>query len=261
MSGLFSKILGTVATIAGGPLGGVAGSIIGGLLDNRSSERTRADDERRLRANSYTDFARLRDDALKGGFNPLTALTATGAAAYDMRGSVLSTPHSPIFRDAFELGFNTQQQQQESARAFMQEQRRLDILERELNSAGMSGSVNSGGSPFGRGEVTQEWNGTNLATTLNDMWSSFTDNVSKTPAWDVVTGFGERNVSPTGPDFESQLSGIYQQSLLKAKSKGGVPKDVEVGIFDSLSDFGSDALAAGYLGAKVIRRLGGWSYW
>lgn len=45
------------------------------------------------------DFAKLRDDAMKAGFNPLTALSATGGAGYDRPG-ILTTPFVPV-ADAF----------------------------------------------------------------------------------------------------------------------------------------------------------------
>lgn len=38
------------------------------------------------------DFGKLRDDALKAGFNPLTALQATGGQGYGLANEVLTTP-------------------------------------------------------------------------------------------------------------------------------------------------------------------------
>lgn len=52
----------------------------------------RAADEARLKAATGYDLKKLRDDAVKAGFNPLTILQATGGAGYDGRGAVLSTP-------------------------------------------------------------------------------------------------------------------------------------------------------------------------
>lgn len=52
----------------------------------------RAEDEARLKAATGYDLVKLRDDAIKAGFNPLTVLGATGGAGYDGRGAVLTTP-------------------------------------------------------------------------------------------------------------------------------------------------------------------------
>ncbi len=52
----------------------------------------RAGDETRLREATGYDLVKLRDDATKAGFNPLTVLNATGGAGYDGRGAVLTTP-------------------------------------------------------------------------------------------------------------------------------------------------------------------------
>lgn len=50
------------------------------------------DDERRLKEATGYDLGKLRDDAIKAGFNPLTVLQATGAAGYDGRGAVVTSP-------------------------------------------------------------------------------------------------------------------------------------------------------------------------
>lgn len=52
----------------------------------------RAEDEARLKAATGYDLVKLREDAIKAGFNPLTVLGATGGAGYDGRGAVLTTP-------------------------------------------------------------------------------------------------------------------------------------------------------------------------
>ncbi|QXP08679.1 MAG: hypothetical protein [Arizlama microvirus] len=57
----------------------------------RIAEQTRFD-EARLQAASGYDLTKLRDDAEKAGFNPLTVLAATGGAGYDGRGAILTTP-------------------------------------------------------------------------------------------------------------------------------------------------------------------------
>lgn len=49
-------------------------------------------DEARLKAATGYDFVKLRDDAQKAGFNPLTVLGATGGAGYDGRGAVVMSP-------------------------------------------------------------------------------------------------------------------------------------------------------------------------
>lgn len=60
--------------------------------DQARAAAMRADDEARLAAATGYDFKKLRDDAIAAGFNPLTALQATGGAGYDGRGAVLTTP-------------------------------------------------------------------------------------------------------------------------------------------------------------------------
>lgn len=62
---------------------------------------TRADEARLRDATGY-DFAKLREDAVSAGFNPLTVLQATGGAGYDGRSAVLSTP----FIDRPFMGFS-----------------------------------------------------------------------------------------------------------------------------------------------------------
>lgn len=62
------------------------------IADQERAIAYRADDEARLKAATGYDLAKLRDDAVKAGFNPLTVLNATGAAGYEGRGAVLTTP-------------------------------------------------------------------------------------------------------------------------------------------------------------------------
>lgn len=52
----------------------------------------RKDDEARMKAATGYDLVKLRDDAVKAGFNPLTVLQSTGGAGYDGRGAVMTTP-------------------------------------------------------------------------------------------------------------------------------------------------------------------------
>lgn len=60
--------------------------------DQERAIQYRKDDEARLKEATGIDFQKLRDDAQKAGFNPLTALQLTGGAGYDGRGAVLTTP-------------------------------------------------------------------------------------------------------------------------------------------------------------------------
>lgn len=60
--------------------------------DQWRAEQMRAADEARLKGATGYDLAKLRADAIAGGFNPLTLLQATGGMGYDGRGAILSTP-------------------------------------------------------------------------------------------------------------------------------------------------------------------------
>lgn len=103
---LFSKLLGGVAKIAGGALGGPFGAALGqgvaGLIQGRSDKKAA---QAALAAGpGGIDFKKLRDDASAAGFNPLTALQATGAAGYDRPsmsspfggGTIASAMASPV---------------------------------------------------------------------------------------------------------------------------------------------------------------------
>lgn len=57
-------------------------------------------------ANRGYDLQKLRDDALKAGFNPLTVLEATGAGAYDRATDFISSPFIPISAAYSESGRN-----------------------------------------------------------------------------------------------------------------------------------------------------------
>lgn len=61
-------------------------------LEKQEVKDLRAEDEARLKAATGYDLVKLRQDAIKAGFNPLTVLSATGGAGYDGRGAVLTTP-------------------------------------------------------------------------------------------------------------------------------------------------------------------------
>lgn len=60
--------------------------------DQEEMLRLARDDEARLLAATGYDFVKLRADAEKAGFNPLTAFQLTGGAGYDGRGAVIMSP-------------------------------------------------------------------------------------------------------------------------------------------------------------------------
>lgn len=72
------------------------GQLLGGALDMRAQnkERQYAIDNRGV------DFVKLRDDAIKGGFNPLTALNATGGQGYDRVAGLPSLGSAAFIGDA-----------------------------------------------------------------------------------------------------------------------------------------------------------------
>lgn len=142
-------------------------------------------DEARLRANSGYDLVKLRDQAVKAGFNPLTVLNATGGAGYDSRGAVLTTPFlarserfegladdfwrradlitqaygasvstAGYFGDAISAGGSAYfgQRQQEAQNAL--ERERIDILRQE--AASRPAQSVSNGSPFSDAPVRRE---------------------------------------------------------------------------------------------------------
>ena len=93
------------ALIAGGS------SLLGGLLDRRANRRAAERDYQRSRADFLGDgaeqFVRLRAAAKKGGFNPLTALMATGGGQgyQGAAGNTLSS--GAIFSQAIARGVDT----------------------------------------------------------------------------------------------------------------------------------------------------------
>lgn len=109
-----------------------------GAADYLFGKMQRKDDEKRLRANQGVNFKLLRKQAEKAGFNPLTALMATGGAGYQNANNVLQTPFSPFFADAYRDAEQTRQFDASNAL----ETRRVDVLEAELTGA-------MAGNPFG----------------------------------------------------------------------------------------------------------------
>jgi len=253
------------------------------------------EDEARLRAATGYDFKKLRDDAIAAGFNPLTALQATGGAGYDGRGAVVMSPFMPLatgkwnranlyagasgavietagyMGDALASAGSAfvDQLNQTKTQALEAERNRILAAEvfggltQQYSGAGSGGAT---ASPF-YGNATRGGGGSlglGLGLPKNwwsDAWGTVTRNVMDTDLFSRVSMYGQTNVMPNGPDFESMLSGVFQQSLLKSKERGSVPGDVERGLWDSVSDFGSRMIDGAYLGGKVVRRLGGWSYW
>lgn len=62
------------------------------MQDQDRALKLREADELRLRSATGYDLVKLRADAEKAGFNPLTAFQLTGGAGYDGRGAVLTSP-------------------------------------------------------------------------------------------------------------------------------------------------------------------------
>lgn len=157
-------------------------------LDQSEAAALARADEGRLRDATGFDFAKLRDDAMSAGFNPLTVLAATGGSGYDGRGAVLTTPfvsrpfleyndvtqeHARVvagigstlvdtagyFGDAIADGSSAYFNQKNTEQGFALEQRRLEGMEMEtllryspmMRSGGISGGSSS---PFGAGPVT-----------------------------------------------------------------------------------------------------------
>lgn len=122
---------------------GAGAQLLGGVMANRGQERARRQsiaDRNEQRAYDRDTFVRLREDAEKAGFNPLTALSATG-------GSYGAAPTPPALSSgqfiadaigrAVDTGFNVyadgqDRQQRELDR---QEQARIANLEFQRASA------------------------------------------------------------------------------------------------------------------------------
>lgn len=101
-----------------GILAGLVGSVISGKAKRKAAKNQQAAavagvdqdreyakalalyDSERLKAASGFNLGKLRDDAIKAGFNPLTLLQATGGAGYDGRGAVVLTPFGGSRSDA-----------------------------------------------------------------------------------------------------------------------------------------------------------------
>ncbi len=64
--------------ILGGPVGAVAGNVVGAVASISSQNKAR----RQSKQDAANKFVDLRDAAIAGGFNPLTALQATGGAGF-----------------------------------------------------------------------------------------------------------------------------------------------------------------------------------
>lgn len=105
-------------------IGAVAPALLGGMLQNRDNQKARE----YAKANQGVNYMKLRNDAQKAGFNPLTALMAGGSAAYQNdSGPALST--SSFIAEALsrgvETGFNIVNEQRD------RERERIDEIERE----------------------------------------------------------------------------------------------------------------------------------
>lgn len=72
------------------------GQLLGGALEMRAQNKERA----YAIANRGIDFVKLRDDAIKAGFNPLTALNATGGQGYDRVAGLPSLGSAAFMGDA-----------------------------------------------------------------------------------------------------------------------------------------------------------------
>lgn len=78
LGGLFGAGGAAASGIGASVAGNLAGAAAGALLSRYDEQRARA----AARGAVGVNFARLRSDAIKGGFNPLTALMATGGSGY-----------------------------------------------------------------------------------------------------------------------------------------------------------------------------------
>lgn len=139
--GFFSSIAKGVANIASGFLGGPV------LFPDKPKEIKQAPQV------SYVDYARLRDEAIKGGFNPLTALRNGGSAGF----SVVSRPS--IYQEQTPLGYGLGQVAkgafsmyqgymsgvQSQANFAKQQSAELRLIDAQINELNRRGRTGKGG--------------------------------------------------------------------------------------------------------------------
>ncbi|AXH76271.1 MAG: hypothetical protein [Microviridae sp.] len=142
-----------------GLLSGVS-SLVGGWQRSRAAKRDQEralkmqrEDQARIDAQEHgVDFSKLRDDALKAGFNPVTALGATGGQGYGLERPVLTSPFVPYaeaagyFGDAIGAFGDSYMNQMNNDREF---QLRLSDAEHSWAAQANYAAGAGAGGPFG----------------------------------------------------------------------------------------------------------------
>lgn len=247
-----------------------------------------AADEARLKAATGYDLVKLREDAMKGGFNPLTVLQATGGAGYDGRGAVVMSPFMPIAGDYWNranlyaggsaaiinsAGYIGDAIGSAGSAFFNQanQQASLDLEAARVSLARDELAMMA--QPFGGGFVRQTTSSPNSQATSSpffpgsiskmgslakDWWNIVPEiGLDTIGIWKKYSRFGTSSVYPEGPDVGSIASGAALEGLALAKLRGYVPLDVERGLWDRVS--GAAALGWGglYRGAQWTSALMG----
>lgn len=96
-------LLSSIGSFLGGPFGAIAGAVAPPLIQGLFGRKAQKDANK----NKGVDYAKLRDDAIAGGFNPLTALLAGGGAGYQSTFDPALSSGSFVTEEAVSRGLDT----------------------------------------------------------------------------------------------------------------------------------------------------------
>jgi len=122
--GLFSSIGKIAGGFFGGSTGAAIGGTIGGLVDGKREKRASTQTSR-------VNFQQLRDDAEAAGFNPLTALQATGGQG-NVTTSTPSLSSGEFIAGALTRGFDAWSNAKQEALDVTEQNLRIQAYEQEI---------------------------------------------------------------------------------------------------------------------------------
>ena len=192
MFGLIASAIGG-ASMKSALISGAA-SLVGGALSRKQAKKERA-----------SHFANLRNSAIAGGFNPLTALYATGGGGYGNYAAALS--RSPM-EGALSSAANSYNQGQAN-QTMMAHEMSIEKM-RQSHSAKltrMQADALKASIPTVQENVTQATGNQDLA---KDGSGDVTSDVQFTPTETWVDSRGVTRTKTTGEDFDEQvLNSVY----------------------------------------------------
>lgn len=136
-------------SLFGSILGAVAKPLVGGLVSNFFGKKAAKKQRAIAMHDEFTKFARLRDSAEEGGFNPLTALQSTGGAGF---GALPSGQAAPLASQAMLTGMikgvdDVLNREKETRMTEQQVANDLTKISNEQKRAGGAGKVAAASAP------------------------------------------------------------------------------------------------------------------